>query len=214
MLCTVLVVLATGLAGGTTYFSHKIPTRRDMKSLALTVVGLAVFFMSFFVVIRFVDSYAWWAAPASGFVIAIACAMRKYWDIARLIRRERLDRSRPIPILTPGARRHGKEKEMSSPSDIIDWDKEFEGLVEPEEEQPRRFLDTFLIADEADLGPNRLELDRLDDFIFTARHGYLVHDHNPDLAPCDVMTIHPGMSVADLIDAARAHECVKETAES
>ena len=75
----------------------------------------------------------------------------------------------------------------------------------------RRFLDDFTIADEADLGPIELELDRLDEFMFTARHGYLIHQNlDPDTPPCDVITISPGMSLADLVDIAKLHNCTQE----
>ena len=194
-----LIILATLLAGGAAYYIRQLPVRTDMKGLAQIIAGLGGFFMLFFVVIRFVNDFFWWAVPVAGFVCVISYAAQKLNDIGRLVGQEK-------------AAQYKERRAMSEELDVIDWG-DFEGLVTPDEEpQPRRFLDNFIIADEADLGPNQLELDRLDDFIFTSRHGYLVHDQDPDLAPCDVMTIRPGMSVADLINAAKAHECAKETA--
>jgi hypothetical protein len=208
MFRTVLIVVASLLAGGTAVFTRQIPVAVNMKGLAQIAAGLGFFFVLFFAAVRLIDEYFWWSIPAVGFVCVIYYGVRKVDDIGRLIRRERpgswlTDTASSMPV--SGAPMTAEELQVA----LAAYDVGQERYLEPAQ---RRFLDEFFIADEADLGPSELELERLDDFIFTSRHGYLVHDHNPDRAPCDVMTITPGMSVADLIDAAKAHECVKETA--
>lgn len=207
MFRTFLIVAATLLAIGTCVLAIKIPVKADMKRTAQILTGLGLFGVFFFCVTRLLDdNYFWWFVPAFGFSAALGLGLVRIDDIKRLI-----DREKPSPWLT----------QLSPPitgATMRDYqiieDLDFSGLVEPDEEPepPRRFLDTFYIADEADLGPTELELQLLDDFIFTARHGYLVHDRGGDNPVCDVMTIHPGMSLADLIDAAKLHECVKEVA--
>jgi hypothetical protein len=193
-----LIMAATLLAGSSVLFARRIPTRADMKLLAYVVTGIGFFFMLFFTVVRFIDDYFWWSIPAVAFILVFHFAIRALDRINVLINR-------------------GEPKEKLVQQEQLDamlWDDAAEppdGDFEPG--RPRRFLDDYLIADEADLGPTALELKRLDEFIFTARHGYLVHDHDPDLVPCDVLTVAPGMSVADLIEAAQQHQCRAQSAE-
>lgn len=205
---TVLIIFATLLAGGAVTFGRQIPVKADMKNVTQILVGLGFFFMLFFAVIRFVDNYFWWSIPAVGFVCVVFYSIRRLDDINRLIAREKPSHwlTETLRSSSPtGAPMTAEELQAA----LAAYDMFHEEHPEPEE---RRFLDDFFVADEADLGPNGLDLERLDDFIFTARHGYLVHDQDPDRAPCDVVTITPGMSVADLIDAAKLHKCVKEIA--
>lgn len=207
MFRTILIVASTLLAIGTCVLANRIPVKADMKRTAQVLTGLSFFGVFFFVATELLDdNYGWWFIPAFGFSAALGLGLVRIDDIQCLIYREK-----PNPWLT----------QLSPPitgATMRDYqtieDLDFEGLVEPDEEPeaPKRFLDTFYIADEADLGPTELELQLLDDFIFTSRHGYLVHDRGGDLPVCDVMTIHPGMSIADLIDAAKLHSCVQEVA--
>lgn len=215
MFRTFLIVLATVLAGGAVLLGRQIPVKADMKRPTEVLIGLGFFFMLFFAVIRFVDNYFWWSVPAVAFIAVNYYGLRRLDEITGLIHREQPDKWL-ADLLASGAMPvtgTTKEGEMHDP---VDYDEpyNYDGdlLFGDMEEPAHRFMDEFVIADEADLGPNELELERLDDFIFTSRHGYLVHDHDADRAPCDVMTILPGMSIADLIDAAKLHECAKETA--
>jgi hypothetical protein len=213
MLRTALILLATLLASGAIVLARQIPVKADMKGSVTTLIGLSFFFTMFFAVVRFVDDYFWWTVPAVSFIAAFIYGFRRLDDINRLIRREGVTWLTETLASAPITGAYTKGNGMHKEPDLLNWDEEFRGLVPPDEEPPpRRFMDNFLIADEADLGPGELDLEHLDDFIFTARHGYLVHDQNPDRAPCDVMTISPGMSIADLIEAAKQHQCVKENA--
>lgn len=220
MLRTFLIVLATILAGGFIWLAHDIPTRADMKKWAQVLVGLSIFFATFFTLVRIVDDYAWWMLPTTAFIIAMLQSLVSLGDINRLIKRNQPDQwlvntlaAAGTPITGTVAPSTTEEPVRALSPRLDDEDLDLFADYEPEHEtRPRRFMDDFVIADEADLGPGELELEHLDDFIFTARHGFLVHNRGQDVAPCDVVTIHPGMSVADLIEAAKHHKdrCVVE----
>jgi hypothetical protein len=214
MFRTALIILAILLGIGAMVLVRQIPAEINMKGPVKVLIGLGLFFGLFFATVRIIDGYFWWMLPVGGFIGAFISGTWKLGDINRLARRGQWSTetltSRPgtgaALVPTPMT-----AEELQAALDAFDaYDREYDKkYLEPRQ---RSFLDDFLIADEADLGPNELDLEHLDDFIFTSRHGYLVHDHDPDRAPCDVMTISPGMSITDLIEAAKQHECVKETA--
>lgn len=206
MFRTALIVLAILLAGGAILLGHQAPIRADMKRPLQILAGISFFFMLFFAVIRFIDDFFWWTIPAATFMLATGRSIRRLDDVHRLIRREKPSRwLTDVVESTPITGAPITETDMRETPDTIVWEDD----IEPDFAAERRYLDNFFIADEADLGPHELDLEGLDQYIFTSRHGYLVHDHDPDKAPCDVLTIHPGMSLADLIDAATQHECTE-----
>lgn len=201
-----LIVLATLLAGGAILLGHQAPVRADMKRPLQILAGISFFFMLFFVAVRVIDDFFWWTIPAVAFILAIGRSIRRLDDIHRLIQREKPNRWLTNVIeSTPITGALISEADMRETPDTIVWEDD----VEPDFVAERRYLDNFFIADEADLGPHELDLEGLDQYVFTSRHAYLVHDHDPDKAPCDVLTVHPGMSLADLIEAAKQHECVE-----
>lgn len=217
MLRIFLIVLAIALGGGMIWLGRDMPIRADMKRWAQILIGLNVFFALFFLAVRIIDHYGWWLIPTFMFVVAAFSSLDRLGAINRLI-----DRNKPDQWLRETLAAAGTASAMIPPTQpeekmhtLEDKDVDLFADYEPEQaNRPRRFMDDFVIADEADLGPGELELDRLNQFIFTSRHGFLVHNRGPELAACDVTTIHPGMSIADLIDAAAGHhnQCDEEAA--
>jgi hypothetical protein len=214
MFRTVLITLATLLAVGVGLTVRQAPLEPASRAPVRIVAWLAVFFALFFVVVRFLDGYYLWLIPCGLFVAVAVVAADRAEQIKNFTKTKSDQWLSAVQTAAASAsteRTPAKENDMAHKLSVMDWDEEFEGLVEPEELNaapgPRRFLDDFVIADEADLGPTPLELDRLDDFIFTSRHGYLVHDRGEPAPLCDVVTILPGMSIADLIEVATQHSC-------
>lgn len=213
MFRSILIVAGTLLGGATIWLSRDIPTKADMERPIKVLIGIGFFFMLFFAAVRFIDDYFWWTIPAVTFMAVIYYSVRKLGDTAALTEP---DESNLWLAGVTAAVDDEKEKAVHEEDlDVMFWD----NAAEPPDDgdfgvdRPRRFLDDYLIADEADLGPTPLELERLDEFIFTARHGYLIHDHDPDLMPCDVVTVTPRMSIADLIEIAQQHQCQTRDAE-
>jgi hypothetical protein len=220
MLRTFLIIFATALAVGTGWLTNEIPAKANMRTLAQVMIGLGAFCITFFTIVRVVDDYGWWITPALTFVVVFHFGFKRLKAIDRLIDRNRPDQwlvntlaaaGTPFAAVAPSIQTEEKMHALPPDLDGEDLDDLFADFEPESAARPRRFMDDFVIADEADAGPTDLELERLDDFIFTARHGYLIHQRT-DRADCDVVTIHPGMSIADLIEVAKLHQCVKEVA--
>jgi len=160
--------------------------------------------------------------PTVAFTAVIYWAVRRLSDIDRLIRRQAVDEWLVEVTATAATTKEKTVRDYETLDEVLDFDDlderdpdfDFDfGEVVESDDRPRRFLDDFVVADEANLppaGPTDVELEHLDEFVFTARHAYLIHDRGLDAAGCDVMTIEPGMSIADLIDAAKLHVCKEQ----
>lgn len=210
MFRSILIVVGTLLGGAAIWLGRDIPTKANMKGPIKVLVGIGFFFMLFFAAVRFIDDYLWWTVPAVTFMAVIYYGIRKLDEIKVLTKP---DESNLWLAGIEAAADDNKEKPVREESlDVMVWDDEAEPPDFDEEPAPRRFLDDYFIADEADVMPTNLDLTKLNDFIFTARHGYLVHDRGADRGTCDVVTIIPGMSIADLIETAQNHFCDKEPA--
>jgi hypothetical protein len=215
---TVLLILATVLGLAAFLLASAIPVREEWKNCSIIATGMSFFFALFFGFVRYIDDYGWWMLP---FIVFLCAGIKGFYrmdDIKRLIR---LDQSfaslaaASTPIT--GAPMTGKQETKAveaggTEAEMADyWPDEFEHEVAEEE---RRFLDDFFIADEADLGPHHIDLEGLDEYVFTSRHAYLVHDRGDDEPVCDVMTITPGMSVADLVEASTKHLCTQKVGQA
>lgn len=220
---TFLIVAATLLGIGTAVLIMRTPVRADMKRTVYIITGLCFVAGGFFVTTKSYDNnYGWWYVPVFVFAVAGGLGLVRRDAINRSIEREKpsqwlLEIARSMP--TTGAT--VKETAVREEPDVLDFEEEepdyetlsdLPFLFDEEESRPRRPLDDYYVADEADTWPTQLDLKNLDEFIFASRHGYLVHDRGGDKPVCDVMTISPGMSIADLVDAAMLHTCVKEVA--
>jgi hypothetical protein len=200
-----------------------------MKRPAQVLIGLGLFFMAFFVVVRYIDDSYWWAIPAVMFTGVINYGVRRLDQINRRVIREKPDEwlaavmaaapstpGVPMPTAPPPNFQAYYENDADYEPPYDDEEEPYDGSG-MESVRQRRFLDDFLVADEADLGPHELHLKGLDKYVFTSRHAYLVHDRGEGADPtggpqhCDVATIFPGMSIADLIEAAQQHRRQCET---
>lgn len=203
MIRAILITASVVLAFGGIRLARLAPIDAKMKNPLKILLGIGFFFMAFFLVVKNLDNAnLWWAIPAVSFAVLIfICA-----DRIRLI-------NRLTEFDFKGTSMRDEEPEDTTQLDddlYDDWpfSDEIDALLDDAAEpRPRRPFDNFEIADEADLGPQPLDMDHLDDYVFTSRHAYLVHVTDDGDSACDVLTITPGMSIADLLDAATGHHC-------